>query len=249
MSRLIPCVFAALVAVATAVVFAQEAPVRFSSTSAGAELPERWRHFELHGVKRPTEWQLVEDGGAIVLHGTSDRGASLIYSAVDLDPGVTPVVNWRWKIASHLADSDLSNKRTDDAAARVYIAFRWDPHLEGPWQKIVGPWQRMKYRLAKSRYGEMPPFAAMVYIWGNNEPAEWTAANPSFERAIQVVVRTHDDSAGVWFDESRNVVEDFRRTFGFDPPPISHVAFMVDTDNTNGAAEAWFGDIRFSSEE
>jgi hypothetical protein len=235
-------------AVSGASAVAQEGPARFSDAAAGAELPKSWRQLEFPGVKRPTHWRLVEDGESVVLSGSSVGGASLVYSATDLDPVATPVVNWRWKVASTVADGDLSTRKADDAAARVYIAFQWDPKLEGPWQKIVGPWQRMKYRLARSRYGEMPPFAAIVYVWSHNEPVGWTAANPSFERSIQVVKRTREDPTGIWVDESSNVVEDFRSWFGFDPPPVSHVALMVDTDDTDGETEAWFGDLVFTRE-
>jgi len=249
MPRLISRACIVLVAAVVSTAAAQEPPARFSSSTVGAELPKRWRHLELPGVKMPTQWRLVEDHGAVVLAGSADRSASLVYTPVDFDALATPIVHWRWKIASTLADSDLSTRKADDAAARVYIAFTWDPKLEGPWQKLVGPWQRLKYRLARSRFGDMPPFAAIVYVWGHQEPVGWTAPNPSFERSIQIVIRRRDDPKGVWVDEARDVVEDFRRWFGFDPPPVSHVAVMVDTDNTGGVAQAWFGDVGFSSGE
>jgi Protein of unknown function (DUF3047) len=43
--------------------------------------------------------------------------------------------------------------------------------------------------------------------------------------------------------EERNVLDDYRRAFGEEPPPIAGVAVMTDTDDTGASATAWFGDI------
>lgn len=220
-------------------------PARFSGSQPGGPLPGGWTHLELRGVDRPTRWTLVEDQGSVVLNGSSDAGASLVFTAVDYDPVSTPIVRWRWKVAATVAEGDLAERKLDDAAARVYVGFKWDPSLEGPWRSLVGPWQRLKYLVARKRLGEMPPFAALVYVWAHGEPIGWTGSNPSFERSIQVVVRSKEDSVGLWQSESRDVAADFRAWFGFDPPPISHVAFLVDADDTGGEAQAWFGDVSF----
>ncbi len=90
---------------------------------------------------------------------------------------------------------------------------------------------------------------ALVYTWAHSEPVGWTAPNSRFERAVQVVLRSRDDPVGQWVEESRDVVADFRDWFGFDPPPISHVAFLVDADDTGGEARAWFGDLTFHQGE
>jgi len=43
----------------------------------------------------------------------------------------------------------------------------------------------------------------------------------------------------------RNIVEDCRKAFGEEPPMISGVAIMTDTDNTGESATAHYGDIHF----
>lgn len=63
-----------------------------------------------------------------------------------------------------------------------------------------------------------------------------------------VVVRNKDDSRKTWITETRNILEDYREIWGEDPPGISGVAIMTDTDNTGGEAEAWYGDIIFKKE-
>jgi hypothetical protein len=45
--------------------------------------------------------------------------------------------------------------------------------------------------------------------------------------------------------EERNVYEDYKRAFGEEPPMISGIAIMTDTDNTGESAEAYYGNIVF----
>jgi DUF3047 family protein len=57
--------------------------------------------------------------------------------------------------------------------------------------------------------------------------------------------RPHNGNAGKWIEEERNLVDDYRRAFGEDPPKVGAVAIMTDTDNTGEQAVAWYGAIRF----
>ena len=41
------------------------------------------------------------------------------------------------------------------------------------------------------------------------------------------------------------IYEDYKKAFGENPPKISGVAIMTDTDNTKESAIAYFGDIIF----
>ena len=59
-----------------------------------------------------------------------------------------------------------------------------------------------------------------------------------------VAVESGDGNAGLDREE-RNLVEDYRRAFGEDPPKVSAGAIMTDTDNTGEQAVAWCGAIRF----
>ena len=53
------------------------------------------------------------------------------------------------------------------------------------------------------------------------------------------------DQTGQWVTEQRNVVEDFKKAFGKEPPNIGAIAIMTDTDNTGETAEACYGTIKF----
>ena len=60
-----------------------------------------------------------------------------------------------------------------------------------------------------------------------------------------IVIESGKAKVGQWVAESRNLYEDYQKAFGDDPPPVSGVAVMTDTDNTQESAVAYFGDIVF----
>jgi len=67
--------------------------------------------------------------------------------------------------------------------------------------------------------------------------------SPYSSDVITIVLESGSRRNGEWITESRNVEEDYRRTFGTQPDTIHAVAVMVDTDNTKSSATAWFSDI------
>ncbi len=44
------------------------------------------------------------------------------------------------------------------------------------------------------------------------------------------------------------LVADYKKAFGESPPRINGVAIMTDSDDTNGSATAYYGDIIFRKE-
>ena len=60
-----------------------------------------------------------------------------------------------------------------------------------------------------------------------------------------IVTQSGSQRVGEWVTEERNVYEDYKEAFGEEPPNISGIAIMTDTDNTKESATAYFGDIVF----
>ena len=67
--------------------------------------------------------------------------------------------------------------------------------------------------------------------------------NPYTEQVHMIVVESGPTKVNAWMTEARNVYEDYKRAFGEEPPMISGIAIMTDTDNTGESAEAYYGDI------
>jgi hypothetical protein len=163
-----------------------------------------------------TSYSLVSEGERRVLKAESRKAASGLYKEVKLDPRKFPVLRWSWKIEGTIPNGNERTKEGDDYAARVYIVF-----------------PRTLFWKTK----------AINYIWANRLPKGDSLPNAFTSNAMMVAVESGDGKIGTWVNEERNVYEDYRTLFGEDPPAIGAVAVMTDTDNTGGAAVAYYGDI------
>jgi hypothetical protein len=59
-----------------------------------------------------------------------------------------------------------------------------------------------------------------------------------------IVASSGADAVGTWQSLTRNVRADFVRAFGEEPGPLTAIGVLTDSDNTDGHAVAWYGDIR-----
>ncbi len=173
-----------------------------------------WKVKEFKGL---TSYTVVADGGGKVLRAESKGTASGLVYAIDYAPADYPILTWRWKVANIVAAGDETVKRGDDYAARVYVIF---PH-----------WLFFKTR-------------SINYIWANKLPKEAFLPNAFTGNAIMLAVESGPKRVGEWIGERRNIVDDYRRLFGEEPPPVGAIAIMTDTDQTGSTATAWFDDIR-----
>ena len=145
-------------------------------------------------------------------------------------------MSWRWKIDGVLAGSDPRTKSGDDYAARVYVAYRYDPGR-------VTAWQRARYAAYRLVYGRYPPGLALSYVWDSRLPVGTVLESAYTDRARIVVARSGAAEAGRWVTETRDIYDDFRRIVGAEPPRIAGVALMTDTDDTGGRAVAYYDAI------
>lgn len=210
----------------------------FSRAQAGGPYPDSWEPLTFHKIDEHTEYSLVEDDGTVVVKAVSRGSSSGLTREVNIDPKQYPIVEWRWKIENVLQKGDVTTKQGDDYPARLYITFAYD-------ESKIDFLDQAQYELAKLLHGKYPPTGAITYIWESRSPVGTIVPNPYTDRVKMIVIESGADKAGQWVDESRNVYEDYRKAFGDDPPPISGVAVMTDTDNTQESAVAWYGDITF----
>ncbi len=112
---------------------------------------------------------------------------------------------------------DLTQVEGDSCSARVFITFG---------------------RIVTS-------LRAINYVWAAGlAQGEWITS-PVSNRVKLLVLRNETDPLNTWFEEERNVYEDFKVAFGDEPPKTSGVAIMTDTFRTQEAAVANYGDISF----
>ena len=166
--------------------------------------------------KGETEYRIVEDAGKKVLQAKSQDSASGLVLDTDYDPNEYPLLSWSWKIDDTIVKGDSRTRAGDDYAARIYIVF---PHWFFPKTKTLN------------------------YIWANQLPKDSFQLSPFTSNDMMIAVESGSAKAGQWVTVRRNIVEDYRRAFGEDPPKVGAIAIMTDTDNTGESAVAWYSDI------
>lgn len=209
----------------------------FSTAKEGEALPEGWKPLTFKKVERHTGYALVRDGETVVVKAVSEAAASGIVKPVRIDLKEYPIVRWRWRVANLLRKSDVARKDGDDYPARLYITFEYDPDK-------VSFSRRAKYQAGRLLFGDIP-IGALNYIWDSKAPLGAILDNAYTDFAKMIVVRSGPAGVGTWVEEQRNVYEDYKKAFGEEPPLVSGVAIMTDTDNTGESATAYYGDIVF----
>jgi len=211
---------------------------RFSEMAPGGSLTG-WTPMTFDKIEAHTRYTLVDDGGRTVLRADSQASASGLVRKLDEDPGAFPLLSWEWKVNRVIAKGDVTQKSGDDYPARIYVTFAENP-------EDLSFFQRTRLAAVRMVYGKTPPSAALAYVWGNRAPLGTIHPNPYTDRVQMIVVESGPVHLNRWRMHRRNIVEDFRRAFGKDPPRLSGVAVMTDTDNTGESATAWYGDIVLS---
>lgn len=190
------------------------------SAPDGAFTPDlkQWKE---RSFKGNTDYRVIEDGGVPVLRGETQGQASVLYRKQKIDLKATPVVYWSWKVDRTYQNIDERTRNGDDFPARMYVVAKTG----------LLPWETV----------------AINYVWSSQSPLDESWANPFTDKARMVVVESGEQFVGQWVSEQRNVAEDFQRYFDLEVEELSGYAVMVDGDNSNREAVAWFGEIRFSA--
>jgi hypothetical protein len=216
------------------------APPRFSQMTPGGT-PAGWTPLRPAPDAADTRYELVRDGGTVVVRADADKSMSGLVHAIRVSPAKYPVLTWRWRVAAPIEGADMLRRAGDDYAARVYVLFDY------PAARLsLG--DRARLRLGQALYGQPIPTAAINYVWDNRQPIGTIRPNAYTDRARMVVLQSGAGRAGEWVVETRDLVADFRAAFGEDPPDVTAIAIATDTDNTGGQSTAWYGDFEFLPE-
>lgn len=212
------------------------ADTRITPFSTMTDLDDGWEPLEFPKIDRHTSYRLVEEDGTQVIEASTDNSASGLIARLDLEPGESLMLKWRWKVSNVFDQGDARKKSGDDYPARIYVAFEFEPE-KASW------FERAKRKTVATVFGEELPGNAINYIWANRLPQGETVANPYAEETMMIAVTSGNGQAGEWVTVERDLVADYRAAFGEEPPPIRGVAIMSDSDNTGESATAWYGDL------
>ncbi|OGP76261.1 MAG: hypothetical protein A2V86_12440 [Deltaproteobacteria bacterium RBG_16_49_23] len=209
---------------------------KFSIEKIESKIPSDWKPLTFKKIERHTTYSLVKDEGTIVVKAVSESSASGLVREIKIDPKEYPIVQWRWKVENVLKKGNVHMKKGDDYPVRLYITFEYDSSKLNFLEKV-------KFEAVKLFYGQYPPIAAINYIWESKAPVGAFVPNPYTDRVMMIVIESGLSRLNQWVNEERNLFEDFKKAFGYEPPMISGVAIMTDSDNTGEQATAYYGDI------
>jgi len=213
-------------------------PSLFSIAKVNDGLPEGWHTYRLLRFKPLTKYALVPDDGTNVVHAVAASSASGLNQPVSVDLREFPLAEWRWKVPKLIDDADNTQPAHVDAPARVVFTF------EGTREQLPDD-EKLNYDLAKALTGNPLPYATLMYIWEPNRPEGEILTHYNSTRVKMVIAGNSRLDLSQWHDKKVNVLEDYRRAFGEEPPRVKSVGIMSDSDNTGVSVEAFYGDIRF----
>lgn len=167
-----------------------------------------------------TQYELVDERGVRVLKGHTEGQASILFHKSEIDLRSNPIMHWSWKVDRTYLDIDEKSRDGDDFPARLYVVAKTG----------FLPWETV----------------AINYVWASTIPVGESWINPFTQKAIMVAVQSGDSHVGTWVSHSRDVAADFKQLFNIDIDKLTGYAVMVDGDNANKEATAWFGEIKFS---
>jgi Protein of unknown function (DUF3047) len=213
---------------------------KFSALKPGNSVAG-WTLQPLRGVKKATTYSVVADAesGANVIEAKASGSAAALGVRLDHDAKQMHMLRFKWSVGNLIDSSDPRTKDGDDYAARIYVTFAHDPARETFRDKAQN-------LLFKTLYGEIPPRAALAYVFTHRAKQNEVITSPYTSRVKKIAIDADISSVDKWKSFERDVYADYKRTFGEEPTRISGVAIMVDTDNTGETASARFGDISLS---
>jgi hypothetical protein len=170
-------------------------------------IPQGW---ELVVTKGEPQAYLAHEGEIQVLRLQSKQASFGLQREVQTSLQDTPILEWQWKVTQLPVGGDFRQRRTDDQAAQLVVAFSsrhfisyiWDSTAE---QGITGE-------------GWAPPFSTLYAF----------------------VLRSGAAQLGTWITERRNLVEDYTRVFGKPPTSVRGIRIQINSQHTRSdAASSW----------
>jgi hypothetical protein len=145
-------------------------------------------------------------------------------------------LEFSWHVPALIVGADVGQRQTDDAPARLMLAFEGD-------RSTFSAKNAMLSELAHAISGEPLPYATLVYVWCNTRPVGTVVPNHRTDRIRKLVVASGPQQLNQWLHFRRDVRADFELAFGEAPGALLTIGLMTDSDNTRSSALAWYGGV------
>ena len=193
---------------------------RFSEGANNEGLPNGWSLEKSPGSE--SKISVGQDKEVHFVHLLSVKDAFGLKKEISFDIRKYPYFSWRWKALRLPPKGDIRKRETDDEAGQVYILFPKFPTTVNT--------------------------RSMGYIWDSQAPQGSSGTSTAYSKMKYVVLQSGTEKVGQWIWETRNVYEDYKKSFEEDPPKVGGVLLYINTQHTGSSAEIEYGDIFFSSQ-
>lgn len=193
---------------------------------------DRWEPLVFGHEPNESSYTTVEVDGASALEIRFDDSASGIVTREAYPTYDYPILRWRWRVAGVISGGDATTKSGDDYPIRIYVMFEHDPGTMSVLDRLRG----RAYRLF---YGRYPPHSALNYIWANRDHETTLIESPYTDQSMMIVVDAGAEYVGRWREYEVNIIDDYRRAFGTDPPTTARIGIMGDGDQTGASGMSW----------
>jgi hypothetical protein len=167
--------------------------------------------------KAPYEYAVQQENGNKFLRYDGSDAKHLNFPLVNKDVNIhhTPILSWKWRVIDIPTDADDED---NDAAASIYVAFD----------------------MGRVLFKKVPK--SIRYTWSSNL-AKGTELSKFFGNQ-KVIVMGCGSGSGQWQTFNRNIMEDYKRMFGENPPetPLA-ILILSDGDDTGQMVKADYDDI------
>lgn len=209
---------------------------KFSSSKP--DIPTPWKLIRIENHVPATIYRVTLWDGVDAVEARAERSMALLGRSVEVDLNSTPIFCWRWRIDGVVVTADMTRRRGDDYAARIYLAFDLPPDT-------LTLSDKASLTLARAFYGDRVPDGAINYVWDNRHTVGTRMPNAYTDRVQMIVQRSGNDEAGLWVNERVNVHLDAKRSFATGDAHLRLVAIASDSDNTGENVRAGFADLHF----
>ncbi len=186
--------------------------VDFSTTSQ--TVPQGW---ELVVIQGTPQVHLAQEGETQVLRLRSEEASFGLQREVNTSLHETPILEWQWKVTQLPDGGDFRQRRTDDQAAQLVVAFSSRHFISYIWDSTAKPGTTGK--------GWAPPFSKLYAF----------------------VLRSGPTQLGTWITERRNLIEDYQRVFGEAPKSLRGIRIQINSQHTRSDAESSWKSIVLTS--
>ena len=129
-----------------------------------------------------------------------------------IDPRKYPEIEFRVRVDEIPPASNVTVRRIDDSAFRLFVLFD-----KGGW--VLSPPQ------------------TIGYVWDTTKKVGSTGRSATFGKVRYIVIGSGRDGVGEWREYRRNILEDYKLLFdSSDIPKIQAIGLKCDSNHSNGHA-------------